>query len=89
MSQKRNWLTLKEINYNIARSNLKKSIPMRRIFVYVLCAAMLMGVASCSTAYKPYQTGDSYTHRKRKNKKLYISKKHLFERGKEKGEPFW
>lgn len=89
IGQKINWLTLKEINYNIARFLLQKSNSMRRIFVYVMCAAMLMGVSSCSTAYKPYQTGDSYTHRKRNNKKLFISKKHLFERGKDKGEPFW
>lgn len=62
---------------------------MKRKLIYILCAAMLMGIASCSQGYHPYQTGDSYTHRKKKNRSLFITKKHLFERKKEKDKPFW
>ena len=60
---------------------------MKKVGTYILFSLMFGGLFSCSTAYKPQHTGDTYTHKKSKD--LHKTKRHLFEKGQDKEKPFW
>ncbi|MBX7183149.1 MAG: hypothetical protein K1X82_13645 [Bacteroidia bacterium] len=62
---------------------------MKRLSILLAIITLAVIVEGCGSGYHPGATGYHYSHKRRPVKKLYSSKRHLFEYTGNRKSPFW
>jgi hypothetical protein len=62
---------------------------MKRLLFILAIFAVGLSSEGCGSGYRPGSVGYHYSHKRRPVKKLYSSKRHLFEYNSNRKSPFW